>query len=184
MAGDQLHEWVRVPHQLQMERVADGGRAADPGHAAEVLDREIVPEPDRDVADRCCSEIVDGFGGDDAPVADDRHPLAEVLDLVEHVGRQEHRGALGDDLAAEGLELPLDEWIESRGRLVQHDQLGPVHERRHQRDLLPVPTRQVVDRPVEIDAEAGDEPVEVRARSTVPRSRANQPSSSRAVIRS
>ena len=65
--------------------------------------------------------------------------VTEVLDLVEHVRRQEHGAALVGDLADELLELVLDERVEARRGLVQDEELGLVHERLHERDLLSVP---------------------------------------------
>ena len=48
----------------------------------------------------------------------------------------------------------LEQRIETRRGLVEDEQLGSVHERLHERDLLPIPSRQRSDRPVEVDGES------------------------------
>ena len=89
-------------------------------------------------------------------------PVGEPLHLVELVGREEHGPSLGDGLADEPLELVLHQRIEAGGRLVEDQQLGPVHERQHQADLLPVALRQLPRRTIENDLEALDQLVGVR----------------------
>ena len=79
--------------------------------------------------------------------------VAEVLDLVEHVGREEHGCATLDDFADQLVELVLHERIEPRSRLVEQQELGLVHERLHERYLLAVPSRQGPYRPLEIEPE-------------------------------
>ena len=53
---------------------------------------------------------------------------------------------LGDELV-EGL---LDEGVETGGRLVEHQQVGRVHERLDEPDLLPVPLREGADGAIEL----------------------------------
>lgn len=70
--------------------------------------------------------------------ADDRHLVAELLDLGEDVARQQPRGACrlrcGDAL----LEHQLHERVQARGRLVQDEGLDVGGQRSDQGDLLPV----------------------------------------------
>ena len=49
--------------------------------------------------------------------------------------------------------LRLQQRVEPTRRLVEHGELGPVHERLHDPDLLPVAARQLPDRAVEHDPE-------------------------------
>ncbi len=71
-----------------------------------------------------------GALGDDAAAGDDRHPVGELVGLLEVLGRQEDGGAVGvellhllpDRLAADG--------VEPGRRLVQEEHAGLVDERR------------------------------------------------------
>ena len=56
-------------------------------------------------------------------------------------------------------ELVLQQRVEPARRLVEDEQLGTVHERLHEPELLAVALRELADRPVEHDAEALDERV-------------------------
>ena len=73
------------------------------------------------------------------------------------------------------------ERVEAAGRLVEDEQLGPVHERLHDPDLLAVPLRELADRAVEDAVEALAELVAERRCRRAPRSRASESSCSRAV---
>jgi hypothetical protein len=77
-----------------------------------------------------------------------------VLHVVERMGREEDGAAAGRGLAQQRSELLLQQRVESAGRLVEHEQLRPVHERLHEAELLPVPLRELADRTVEDGAEA------------------------------
>ncbi len=80
-------------------------------------------------------------------------PVGHVLHLVEHVRRQED-GATGiGGLAGHHAERLLHEGIEATGRLVEHQQVGFVHERVDHRDLAPVAERQLAHRSVEVGTE-------------------------------
>jgi hypothetical protein len=78
---------------------------------------------------------------------------ARRLHLGEDVRREEHGAPLAGRLAQEGVERLLDERIEPRGGLVEDEQLGPVHERLHEPDLLAVPLREGADRAIEVELE-------------------------------
>ena len=60
---------------------------------------------------------------------------------------------LRGDLPEERVKALLDERIEPRDRLVEDQQLGLVHERLDQAELLTVTRRQLADPPVEIGVE-------------------------------
>ena len=75
------------------------------------------------------------------PGADDRHAVAQLLDLGEDVAREQHRPAGLARLLDAGLEDRLLQRVEARGRLVEHEQLGVGRERGDERDLLPVALR-------------------------------------------
>src|SRR3990170_6055852 len=82
------------------------------------------------------AQALDGVELDDAALANDCPPIAALLDLGQDVARQEHRGAVVDCVTEGGEEGLLDERIESRGRLVEDEQLGPVLEGDDHPDLL------------------------------------------------
>ena len=73
--------------------------------------------------------------------ADDRHPVAQGLDLGEDVAREQHRPPVLARLLDAGLEDGLLERVEPRGRLVEHEQLGVGGERGDERHLLAVALR-------------------------------------------
>ena len=82
------------------------------------------------------AQAVDGVELGQPPVADDRHALAGLLDLGQDVRREEHRRAVGHRLAQRLEERLLDERVEARRRLVEHQQLGAVLEGGDHADLL------------------------------------------------
>jgi hypothetical protein len=89
--------------------------------------------------------------------ADDGHPVAGLLDLVEDVGREERRAPLGDGLAEEPEERLLHERVEPGGRLVEDEQVGPVLECDDQPDLLLVALGVLLEAARRVEVEAGDE---------------------------
>ena len=96
------------------------------------------------------------------PVADDRHPVARLLDLGQDVARQEDRPALGLGLADDRVELLLDERVEPGGGLVEEQQLRPVLQRDDQPDLLLVALRVLPELARRIDVEPLDQGCLVR----------------------
>ena len=94
-----------------------------------------VVEADCDLSAGTRSQVVDVFDSDDSAVADDRDGVAQVVDLVENVRRQEHSATFGHDFVHELVETLLHERVEPRGRFVEHEEFRPVKERLGQRDL-------------------------------------------------
>ena len=70
---------------------------------------------------------------------------------------------VGDGFADEVGELVLEERVQTGGRFVEDQQVGAVHERQHEADLLPVALGQRVDRAVQLGVEALGELVAVAA---------------------
>jgi hypothetical protein len=64
--------------------------------------------------------------------------VADVLDLVEQVRREEHCLPACCRLPRQRLELRFHERVEPHRRLVEQEDVGPGHERGDERDLLPV----------------------------------------------
>ena len=79
-----------------------------------------------------------------------------MLDLVERVRREEGRPAVGGSLAQERSELLLQKRVEPARRLVEDNELGPVHERLDDADLLAVALGELSDGALERDAEPLD----------------------------
>ena len=93
------------------------------------------------------AEVVDGAECDEATFAA-RIPTRsrDAFDLGEHVRREEHGCALrARPRARSGEHFVLQEGIESRGRLVEDEELGTSGERLHDADLAPVPGAQLAD---------------------------------------
>jgi hypothetical protein len=57
------------------------------------------------------------------------HPVADLLDLGEQVRRDEHRAAVGGELADEGAHLPGALRVEPVGRLVEDEQVAGPQQR-------------------------------------------------------
>ena len=79
--------------------------------------------------------------GLDPPLVDDRHPRAELLDLVHRVGREDDRLALVAQLGDLLEDRPGHQDVEPRGRLVEDQDGRVVDDRPGDRDLLPHPGR-------------------------------------------
>ena len=94
------------------------------------------------------------------PILDDGQAIDDALYLVELVGRQEDGSPFGDRLPNEPRELVLHERVEPGGRLIEYQQLRPMHEGQHDADLLPVPFREGPHRAIKDDVEPLDELVE------------------------
>ncbi len=156
----ELDEAVGTAGEVTVEDRSPNRYVMHARQCSERLRVERRPELDRDLTHRSGVERRDLFDRDEEPFANDRDVITEVLDLVQHVRRQEHGAALGGDLTDELLELVLDERVEPRSRLVQDQELGLMHERLDERDLLSVPSRELADRTVDLHTEPCDEAVE------------------------
>ena len=81
-------------------------------------------------------EVGELAGEDDPALVDDDDVLAEVLDQIELVAREQHRGARARDLGEEVAHVPDRNRIEPGERFVEHEEIRFVHERRDQLDPL------------------------------------------------
>ena len=98
-----------------------------------------VDEENRIVAG---GELVERAVGDDTSMVDDHGVLAQVLDEVELMRREQHRGAtsgLGHKDLGQGVD---GDRIESRERLVEDEHVRFVDERADQLDALLVAERE------------------------------------------
>ncbi len=127
-------------HAGRRERVAHGFRGAldggsDAPHTRDAKRRDIP-------------------FGDEPAVGEHRDVIGGLLDLAQHVGAEEHRLARVARLAHHGEELALDERVEAAGRLVEHEELGPVHEGLHEPELLLVALGEGAHRAGEVQTQA------------------------------
>ena len=90
-------------------------------------------------------EVVDRAGGDDLSAVDDDRSLAEVLDEVELVRREQHRRpapGLGDEHLGQRVD---GDRVEPGERLVEHQDVGLVDQRADQLHPLLVAEREVLE---------------------------------------
>ena len=130
---------------------------ADTGKRGEDRGRDRGREAQLHLVVREVAECGDPVDRHDATVADDGHPVAGLLDLVEDVGGEERRPTLRDGLAEEPEERLLHERVEPGGRLVEDEQVGPVLECDDQPHLLLVALRVLLEAARRVEVEAGDE---------------------------
>jgi hypothetical protein len=71
-------------------------------------------------------EPLRGALGDDAPGVDDRHTVAELVGLLEVLGREEDRGPGGVDAPDLGPDGQPRSRVEAGGRLVEEEHVGRV----------------------------------------------------------
>ena len=134
--------------------------------------------------ERPAAQVVDRIDELEPSFSDEADPIRDVLHLGQDVRREEDRPATADDLRDELVERLLHERIEPTRRLVEHEQVGVVHERLDETDLLPVPARELLDPAAEVEVEPCGKLVGARDISRTPRRCPKKRSSSRPVIRS
>jgi hypothetical protein len=86
-------------------------------------------------------ELVAGAFRDHAAVIDHRQALRQSISLLQILSRQEHGGAVGRDLAHELPHLIATARIETRGGLVEEENLGPRDEAGRDIDATTHPSR-------------------------------------------
>src|SRR5438105_1134902 len=91
---------------------------------------------------------------DQPACAKDANPVADVLDLRQNVRREKDRRAGIARFAQELIELLLVQGIEPARRLVEDEQVWPVHEREEDAELLLVAARVFAESSVEVKVEA------------------------------
>src|SRR6478672_1998071 len=135
---------ARHPHP---QDVALGG---DLAHARQRCERgfgNLASETDLDLVMGEIAERLDAIDSGQATVADDRHAVTGPLDLAEDVTRKEDRSSFRLCLADDAVERLLDERVQPRRRLVEHQQVRAMLQRDHQADLLLVALRVFLELP-------------------------------------
>ena len=128
------------------------------------------------------AEVVDGVDEVEPALPDQADAIGDVLYLGEDVRGEEDRAAALGGLGDELVERLLHERVEAARRLVEDEQVGIVHERLDEPDLLPVSAGELLDPAVEVEVEPFREGVAPAPAS--PRRWPKNSSSSRPVIRS
>ena len=103
-----------------------------------MLGRGCVAESDLD--DRGAEPILElrrGSFGDDVTVVDHDDVVGETVGLFEVLRREQHRCTFGDQLLDHPPEIGAALRVETGGRLVEEEHLGPVYERG--REVEPAP---------------------------------------------
>ena len=109
---------------------------------------------------RADAEALDAIDDHEAALANDGHTICHSLHLGQGVGGEEYAcDPLPVASPQQVGELLLHQRVEARRGLVEHDKLGPMHERLHNAHLLPVAAGERPDRPVEVEGEAIREPL-------------------------
>ena len=88
--------------------------------------------------ERAGAKVLDGVDELEPAFADEADAIGHVLHLGQDVRGEEDRAASPGDLRDELVERLLHERVEPARRLVEHEQVGIVHERLDEADLLPV----------------------------------------------
>ena len=114
--------------------------AGEPGAVAVALHGDLHPA----VAAAAVAQLLDVAGGDQPPVADDRHRLAQALDEVELVAGEHDRHAPVGQLAQHAAHHVDADRVKAGERLVEHQHLGVVHERGRELDALLVAERELL----------------------------------------
>ena len=91
------------------------------------------------------AQLVHRAAGDQAASVDDRHRFADVLDELELMRGEQHRHAARRLLAQHACQQIADDRIEPGERLVEHEQVRPVHERGGELHALLIALRQLLD---------------------------------------
>ena len=146
-----------APGDAHPEHVIVGHELAHPGQRFEGARRDRAGEPELDLVMGQVTEPLDRVELHDPPLADDRDPVAALLDLGQDVARQEDGATVADRLTQGLEERLLDERVETRRRLVEDQQLGPVLEGDDHPDLLLVALAVLPEAPADIQLEAVDQ---------------------------
>ena len=128
----------REPLDLERDRPALGDRALAVKRADLASDHHPDDRVDRDVGDLS--------GADIAAVAQDREPVAEPEHLLEPVGDEDDRQALGLERGHDAGEIGDFGLAQRRGRLVHDDEPRPHRQRPGDLDQLLLGDREIADR--------------------------------------
>ena len=96
---------------------------------ADLRGRGVIRRPQRVAPGRRGAQLVEPALVDDAARADDRHAVAELLDLVHEVAREQHRDAALGQRADERAHVAHARRVEAGRRLVQQQQARAADQR-------------------------------------------------------
>src|SRR5512134_2381821 len=116
MTCDQLHD--RVHGGFRNRETYEWTVVCGDTHAVEGCERRHrrrFGEGDRHVTERPLAEALDRVDGDEPPGADDRHPVGDVLNLVQRMRGDEDRTSFCRSLAQQRAHLGLEQGVETGG---------------------------------------------------------------------
>ena len=154
VTGQRLYERICVAAKGQANMVAPALELANFGNPREGIGWRRSGEGHLNACRRVGAELVDRGDEREGTVAYQAHAVGNVLHLGQDVGGKENRCSLRLRLTDELIERLLHERVEPGGRLVEHQELGWVHERLDEADFLPVSLRQCANRSVELETKA------------------------------
>ena len=112
-----------------------------------------VVEPHLDRLGCLRPQVLHGILTDETSVFDQADAICHSLHFVEFVGREKDRPAGSRRLPEQLFELVLHQGVEARGRLIEDEKRGLVHEGHQDSDLLAVTFGEVPDAAAEIQVE-------------------------------
>ena len=99
-------------------------------------------------------QVLEGVDDHESAAPEDRHPVGDALHLRQRVRREEDRASLRRHLPQQVVKPLLHQRIQSGDGLVEDQQLGLVHERLHEAELLAIAGRELPHGSVERGVEA------------------------------
>ena len=105
---------------------------------------------------RRADQLADGAVGDEAAVVHHEHVAARLLDLAQVMARQQHRRTVATEPADQLTDLTDLAGIETVGRLVEHQQLGPAEQQPGEPETLLHALRVRLHLAVDRRSEVGD----------------------------
>ena len=117
-------------------------------HPAQVLHGHAVGEHEPDLRRAAADELGRRALGDESPARQHADPVGQVLGLVEVVGRQQHGGAAGAQLAHELPGVAPRRRVEARRRFVEEEQRRTPDDAERQVEPAPLTAGQGADPPV------------------------------------
>ena len=145
------------PDDAHPQQVVLDHDIGDTRQGFELGGRDTVREAELHLVMREIAQCLGAIDLDQAPVADDRDAVAGVFDLRQDVAREEDGAALRPRLADQLVEGMLDERVETRGGLVEDEQVRAMLERDDEPDLLLVALGVLLEAARWVDAQPFDE---------------------------
>src|SRR5712691_12291320 len=155
-AGDGFEQRVEIAVDRAPESLALDGQIFDTVSQAQAFRGHLLAgrELDLHMVDSYARQLTQLSDLDQPARAQDADPVAYVLDLGKDVRGKKDRGTAVARFAQQLVELLLVQGIEPARRLVEDEQVGPMHERKQDPELLLVAARVLAKSSVEVEVKA------------------------------